>query len=184
MAISYGIGATPGGMIGAGISSLVTQSQVWVSTCSTGANYLSQSAVFLILNHYSNSNCYTNSETGGIDWQKVSSNFGELAVKALIPDVILYSGRSAAVYWLQQRGMDPILASLATDIMLSPVYAGLVAFTSKQIDASAEKFGRLLKTTKSHNGTEAQIPTTEPKKPLEDIVARTEEKGKGTPTPQ
>ena len=192
MAISYGIGATPGGMIGAELSSLVTASQGWISACSTGSNYLLQSAVFLSLNHYSNSNLYRDPETGRIRKLKIAQDFGELAVKAFIPDVVIYGGRSALVYWFQQKGMEPVVASLVTDIMIAPVYAVLVAFTSKQMDASAEKLGlsRVLRNGKGHNvGSAAEVQvspaqTTPPAQPLENIVARTEGKGNGTPTPQ
>ena len=121
--VSLVVGAIPGGIVGAELSSLVTDKESIVSISSTVTNYLGQSAAFFPLYVRTNRDIYYKQPDDKLDWKKINKDGVKILAGAGIFEVIIYTVRPLLVYYFQKRGLDPAVASLVADLIIMPPYS-------------------------------------------------------------
>jgi hypothetical protein len=123
-------GAVAGGLAGAELSDILTDSKAVIAFSSTAGQYLASLAVFCPLHARDNRDLYQTN--GSFGWQAFGKDIGKLTGGFVLLDAAYFVGRPSLNYYFQRKGHDPIAASLLTDSVFVSVYALLAMPMAKR----------------------------------------------------
>lgn len=115
------VAAVAGGVAGAELTDLVTNSEVLIATGSTAGQYLASFGVFLPLHARDNPDLYRD-EQNKFKWSEYTKDMIRMTVGFGVLDYLYLAGRPAVNYFFQKKGYDPTTASLLSDAVCIPSY--------------------------------------------------------------
>lgn len=132
------VGSVLGGMAGAELASLVTNSEAVISAGSLLTQLAVCYGVFVPLHEQDNRDLYRN-DKDNIKWRVLFKDMAKFTGGVLALDVAYYLARPTATYVLQKKGFEPSTASFLADSICIPAYVALTIPIAKGLGLMRKK---------------------------------------------
>lgn len=160
--------AVTGGVAGAELSDLLTDSKAVISASSTLSQYVAALGVFFPLHAHDNPDLYRE-ENNKFKWKTYLKDMTKMTLGFGVLDYLYLVGRPVAHYYLQKQGYDPATASLLSDAFCMSSYYALAIPVAKGLNIIREE--------NKPNKNEDEMKT------ITDFVEKYRKEKKITPTP-
>ena len=135
-----------GGIAGAELSDLVTDSPAVISTVSTVGQYILGYPAFMAFHAKDNPNDFQTNRRW--DYRKLAKGMGKILLSLAPAEIVYMTSRTLLANYLLKEGHDPIVASAGADAVALPLFFGVAIPLGK-------KFG-LIKETNLEAKSEAK----------------------------
>jgi len=132
------IASVAGGIAGAELSDLVTDSKTVISISSTSAQYILSFATFFPLHAKDNKDLYREPITNKFKWGEFAKDAVKMTAGFGVLDYLYIIGRPFVNYKFQKAGYDPSTASLLSDAICIPTYCILALPMAKGLGVLRE----------------------------------------------